>query len=113
MDFAYSDTVRELQESTRLFMQRHVLPVNNDYLRIAESGRYPLALIDDLKAKARAEGRWNLFLPGLRPGDPRIPLSNHEYAPLPENIAHLPRAFHGVHCPAPHTRNIRVLHKCD
>ncbi len=56
MDFAYSDTVRELQECTRNFMQRHALPVNNDYLRIAESGRYPLALIDDLKAKAKSEG---------------------------------------------------------
>jgi acyl-CoA dehydrogenase len=38
MDFAYSDTVRELQECTRNFMQRHVLPVNNDYLRVAASG---------------------------------------------------------------------------
>src|ERR1700719_294414 len=82
MDFAYSDRVRELQECTRHFMQHQVLPVNDDYLRIAESGRYPLALIDDLKAKAKTEGLWNLFLPGLRPDEPGTRLSNVEYAPL-------------------------------
>ena len=76
MDFAHSDTARELQERTRNFMQRHVLPVNNDYLGIAESGRYPLALVDDLKAKAKAEGLWNLFLPGLRPSEPGTRLRN-------------------------------------
>jgi acyl-CoA dehydrogenase len=110
MDFAYSDTVRELQECTRNFMQRHVLPVNNDYLRIAESGRYPLALIDDLKAKARAEGLWNLFLPGLRPDEPGTRLSNVEYAPLAEIIGRLPWASEVFNCSAPDTGNMELLH---
>src|SRR5258708_15455161 len=110
MDFAYSDTVSELQECTRLFMQGHVLPVNSDYLRIAESGRYPLALIDDLKAKARAEGLWNLFLPGLRPGEPGIRLSNVEYAPLAEIIGRLPWASEVFNCSAPDTGNMELLH---
>ena len=110
MDFAYSDTVRELQECTRLFMQRHVLPVNNDYLRIAESGRYPLALIDDLKAKAKSEGLWNLFLPGLRPDEPGTRLSNVEYAPLAEIIGRLPWASEVFNCSAPDTGNMELLH---
>ena len=110
MDFAYSDTVRELQERTRNFMQRHALPVNNDYLRIAESGRYPLALIDDLKAKAKSEGLWNLFLPGLRPGEPGTRLSNVEYAPLAEIIGRLPWASEVFNCNAPDTGNMELLH---
>ena len=110
MDFAYSDKVRELQECTRNFMQRHVLPVNSDYLRIAESGQYPLALIDDLKAKAKAEGLWNLFLPGLRPDEPGTPLSNVDYAPLAEIIGRLPWASEVFNCSAPDTGNMELLH---
>jgi acyl-CoA dehydrogenase len=110
MDFAYSDTVRELQERTRNFMQGHVLPVNKDYLRTAESGRYPLALVDDLKAKAEAEGLWNLFLPGLRPDEPGTRLSNVEYAPLAEIIGRLPWASEVFNCSAPDTGNMELLH---
>src|SRR6267378_1999451 len=110
MDFAYSDRVRELQECTRHFMQREVLPVNNDYLRIAESGRFPLALIDDLKAKAKTEGLWNLFLPGLRPDEPGTRLSNVEYAPLAEIIGRLPWASEVFNCSAPDTGNMELLH---
>jgi acyl-CoA dehydrogenase len=110
MDFAYSDKVRELQECTRNFMQRHVLPVNGDYLRIAESGQYPLALIDDLKAKAKVEGLWNLFLPGLRPDEPGTRLYNVEYAPLAEIIGRLPWASEVFNCSAPDTGNMELLH---
>jgi acyl-CoA dehydrogenase len=110
MDFAYSDRVRELQERTRHFMQQYVLPVNNDYLRIAESGRFPLALIDDLKAKAKTEELWNLFLPGLRPDEPGRRLSNVEYAPLAEIIGRLPWASEVFNCSAPDTGNMELLH---
>jgi acyl-CoA dehydrogenase len=110
MDFAYSDKVRELQECTRNFMQRHVLPVNSDYLRIAESGQYPLALIDDLKAKAKVEGLWNLFLPGLQPDEPGTRLCNVEYAPLAEIIGRLPWASEVFNCSAPDTGNMELLH---
>src|SRR6267378_4391272 len=110
MDFAYSDTVRELQECTRLFMQRHVLPVNNDYLRIAESGRYPLALIDDLKAKARAKGLWNLFLPGLKPDEPGTQMSNLDYAPCAEIMGRIQWSSEVFNCSAPDTGNMELLH---
>jgi len=110
MDFAYSGKVREMQECTRNFMQRHVLPVNGDYLRIAESGQYPLALIDDLKAKAKIEGLWNLFLPGLRPDEPGTRLCNVEYAPLAEIIGRLPWASEVFNCSAPDTGNMELLH---
>src|SRR3984893_2262742 len=110
MDFAHGDRVRELQECTRNFMQRHVLPVNSDYLSIAESGRYPLALVDDLKLKAKAEGLWNLFLPGLRPDEPGTRLCNVEYAPLAEIIGRLPWASEVFNCSAPDTGNMELLH---
>ncbi len=110
MDFGYSETVRELQDTTRSFMHRQVLPANNAYLRIAERGRYPLALIEGLKATAKAEGLWNLFLPGLRPEEPGRPLSNVEYAPLAEIIGRLPWASEVFNCSAPDTGNMELLH---
>jgi acyl-CoA dehydrogenase len=110
MDFGYSETVRELQYGTRNFMHHQVLPANNAYLRIAESGRYPLELIEDLKAKAKAEGLWNMFLPGLRPDEPGRRLSNVEYAPLAEIIGRLPWASEVFNCSAPDTGNMELLH---
>ncbi len=110
MDFGYSKLVRELQDSTRNFMHHQVLPANNAYLHISEGGRYPLELIEDLKAKAKAEGLWNLFLPGLRPGEPGMRLSNAEYAPLAEIIGRLPWASEVFNCSAPDTGNMELLH---
>jgi acyl-CoA dehydrogenase len=110
MDFAYSERVQTLQDCTRHFMQHHVLPRNREYLRQAERGEYPLALVDELKARAQAEGLWNLFLPALRENEPGTRLSNLEYAPLAEIIGRLPWASEVFNCNAPDTGNMELLH---
>ncbi len=81
MNFAYSPKVQELRERVQAFMDAHVYPAEKVfYQQVAEGDRWqPTAIIEELKAKAKAEGLWNLFLPESELG---AGLTNTEYAPL-------------------------------
>jgi hypothetical protein len=83
MDFAYSPKVQELRERVTAFMDTYVYPAEAVFERqVAEGDRWqPTAIMEELKAKAKAEGLWNLFLPESELG---AGLSNLEYAPLAE-----------------------------
>ena len=96
MDFTYSDKVKGLQDKLTAFMEAHVLP---------NEGRRE-AVIEDLKARARAEGLWNLFLPHSEHG---AGLSNLEYAPLCEIMGRSPMAPEVFNCSAPDTGNMETL----
>ena len=66
--------------------------------------------MDDLKALARSEGLWNLFLPSLREDEPGMGLSNLEYAPLAEIMCRVHWASEVFNCNAPDTGNMELLH---
>ena len=112
MDFAYSPRSLALQEQLRAFMAAHVVPAEPRFHAEIEAntaaGRRwtPLQLIEDLKAKARAEGLWNLFLPE---SDQGAGLSNQDYAPLAEIMGRTPWASEVFNCSAPDTGNMEVL----
>lgn len=110
MDFAFSEKVQILQRRLRAFMDGQVLPANRRWTQATAAGEYPMELIDDLKAKARAEGLWNMFLPGLRPDEPGTRLTNQEYAPLAEIMGRLPWASEVFNSSAPDTGNMELLH---
>lgn len=110
MDFAHTPKMLELQSHLQVFMDRYVIPANVEWHREVEAGRYPLALIDRLKERAKAEGLWNLFLPGLREDEPGKRLSNVEYAPLAEIMGRVPWASEVFNCSAPDTGNMELLH---
>jgi acyl-CoA dehydrogenase len=110
MDFQYSEDNLQMQRTLRQFMDRHVLPKNQEWLRLADSGVYPTAVIEPLKLLAKEAGLWNLFLPGLREDEPGTRLSNMEYAPLAEIMGRLPWAAEVFNCNAPDTGNMELLH---
>jgi acyl-CoA dehydrogenase len=110
MDFAYSPKVQELQERLRSFLDQQVLPADPAWHEIAERGDYPLAVVDPLKAAAKAAGLWNLFLPGLKPEEPGTRLTNLEYAPLAELMGRIPWSAELFNCNAPDTGNMELLH---
>jgi acyl-CoA dehydrogenase len=99
-----------MQQTLRRFIEREVLPANDAWHRLAEAGSYPLAVVEPLKAKARAAGLWNMFLPGLRPEEPGTRLSNLDYAPLAEIMGRLMWASEVFNCNAPDTGNMELLH---
>jgi acyl-CoA dehydrogenase len=115
MDFDYSPRVRELQARLLKFFDEHIYPSENVYeAEVAENRRKGDAfvatkVIEDLKAKARAAGLWNLFLPH----SPRAPegLSNLEYAPLCEIMGRVPWAPEVFNCSAPDTGNMETIER--
>ena len=71
MDFSYSDRVEELREKLARFMDAHVYPNESTYEKQlgATDSRWRIPpIMEELKAKARDERLWNLFLPDERHG---------------------------------------------
>ncbi len=109
MHFEHSPKVKELQKRFVQFMHEHIYPNERTYHRqIADGDRWqPVAIIEELKPRARAAGLWNLFLPDSEHG---AGLTNVEYAPLCEIMGRAaPFAPEVFNCSAPDTGNMEVL----
>jgi len=109
VDFEYSEVTKRYREQLSDFMEAHVLPANHRYHALAGEGVYPLDVIEPLKARAYAEGLWNLFMPELEESDPGTRLSNLEYAPLAEIMGRVPWSSEIFNCSAPDTGNMEIL----
>lgn len=110
MDFAPSTKVESLRERLRTFMEVRIVPRIADWRDEVSRGIYPVTFMEDLKACARTEGLWNLFLPALRSDEPGTRLTNLEYAPLAEIMGRVPWASEVFNCNAPDTGNMELLH---
>ncbi|WP_171031084.1 acyl-CoA dehydrogenase family protein, partial [Burkholderia sp. 4NA327C10] len=84
MDFGYTPKVEELRSRVRAFMDAHIVPRIRQWNEEVHAGQYPVSFMEELKARAKAEGLWNLFLPHLKDDEPGMGLTNLEYAPLAE-----------------------------
>ena len=109
MDFADSPRSQALQVRLQRFMDDLVLPSLAEWHRWSDAGIFPLDLIDDLKARARALGLWNLFLPSLREDQPGTRLSNLDYAPLAEIMGRVPWSAEVFNCNAPDSGTMELL----
>jgi acyl-CoA dehydrogenase len=111
MNFEHSDKVKGLVRQVRDFMQEHILP-NEDVFagQIAENPWETAHITEELKARARAAGLWNLFLP-VEHGRYSAGLTNLEYAPLAEEMGRVIWASEVFNCSAPDTGNMEVLAK--
>jgi acyl-CoA dehydrogenase len=113
MDFSLSPKAESYIQHISTFMQEHVLPAETEYFAQVQnhsdwrSWKQP-PVMETLKAKARTEGLWNLFLPNSEYG---AGLSNVEYAPLAEITGRSAIAPEVFNCNAPDTGNMEVLVK--
>jgi len=108
MDFELSDPVKALKARLESFMDAYVYPAEAEYfatLKDSDRWRVP-PIMEKLKAAAKSEGLWNLFLsdPDLGAG-----LCNLEYAPLCEIMGRSLIAPSVFNCNAPDTGNMEVL----
>ena len=112
MDFSYSARTQELQAQLLRFMDDHIYPAEAAYAAEIEANTRagkrwtPLQVIEDIKAKARTQGLWNLFLPDSEYG---AGLGNQEYAPLAEVMGRVPWASEVFNCSAPDTGNMETI----
>ena len=125
MDFSPSPRAAELTDLVSGFVRDEIEPVQADYHRDVAEARLggtwaESPIMADLRAKARAQGLWNLFLPaghdqpwaeqfGTHGG---AGLSNSDYAPLAEQMGRATfLAPYVFNCNAPDTGNMEVLLK--
>jgi acyl-CoA dehydrogenase len=110
MDFAYDTKTEELRERLLRFMDEHVYPAEPVAARQLAEAADPWArppVLAELKAEARRQGLWNLFLPDTEHG---AGLTNLQYAPLAEITGRSPHlAPEALNCAAPDTGNMEVL----
>jgi acyl-CoA dehydrogenase len=120
MNFDHSERGREWLGSVQRFMEQRLLPNLDLYRQQAHgSPRLPIPILEELKAAARAEGLWNLFMPPSHPGEnlestfefASPGLSNTEYAPLAECMGRVLWAAEVFNCSAPDSGNMEVLHR--
>jgi acyl-CoA dehydrogenase len=89
-------------------MQEHVLPNEHVFKQQTAINRWSAPpILQSLKAKAREQGLWNLFMPGHEHGGQG--LSNVEYAPLAEIMGRVFWASEVFNCSAPDTGNMEVF----
>jgi acyl-CoA dehydrogenase len=111
MDFAFDQTTIDLQERLAAFMEEFVYPAEETFFRQRAEmpdrwGTPPI--VEELKAAARAQGLWNLFLP--RKHDYGAGLTNVQYAPLAEITGRAVwLAPEALNCSAPDTGNMELL----
>src|SRR5919112_4485717 len=106
---------QRLQEQLHAFFAQNIYPNVETYHRQLAANRAqgdafkPVAIIEELKVKARVAGLWNLFLPN----SPRAPegLTNAEYAPLCEIMGRVPWSAEVFNCSAPDTGNMETIER--
>jgi acyl-CoA dehydrogenase len=108
--FEHNQKTADLLARLRAFMAEHIYPNEKLYYQQkAEGDRWAaIPLIDELKAKAKAAGLWNLFLPESEHG---AGLTNLEYAPLCEEMGRIHFSPVVFNCQAPDTGNMETLER--
>ncbi len=109
MNFEYTERTKLLQKEVSSFMDEHVYPNERTYEEEVARERWAQPrIMEELKAKAKKAGLWNLFLPESELG---AGLSNLEYAPLCESMGRSPIAPEVFNCAAPDTGNMEVIER--
>lgn len=108
MNFEHSAKAQDYMARLTAFMEEHVYPVEHDYydyLDSCENRWATVPMMEELKAKAREQGLWNLAFPGSHGAG----LTNLEYAPLAEIMGRVLWAPEIFNCNAPDTGNMEVF----
>ena len=113
MGFEVNEKVSLINAQLQAFMQAHIYPREHDWnawtLNQDNLWQTP-PWFDELRAKAKDQGLWNLFLPHeYQPWSPG--LTNVEISPLFETMSKVIWAQAVFNCNAPDRGNMEVLAK--
>ncbi len=114
-NLAMSEKARPLLDAVKRHIRDHVEPILDEFFRLNDEKTdrwswHPrqLELLDGAKAKAKASGLWNFFLPDAETGEG---LSNLDYAYIAAELGKYPLASETLNCSAPDTGNMEVLER--
>ncbi len=109
MLFPFSERTQQLCRRVSDFMDQHIYAAEAVYQQQLDSGSSRWAIprvMEELKAKAKSAGLWNLFLPKHEYPDA---LTNLDYAPLCEIMGRSPIGPEAFNCSAPDTGNMETI----
>ncbi|ABD25441.1 acyl-CoA dehydrogenase-like protein [Novosphingobium aromaticivorans DSM 12444] len=122
MDFEPTERQKYWRDRVRQFVEDNIRPRHGDYK--AEAGTADrwkvIQTIEQEKARAKAAGIWNLFMPPRNSGHHHVDetfafegpgLTNLEYALCAEEMGRIGWASEVFNCSAPDTGNMEVLHR--
>ncbi|MFP8876857.1 MAG: acyl-CoA dehydrogenase family protein, partial [Myxococcota bacterium] len=114
-DLRMSKGAKALFEQVKTFVSKEVEPVTMEFHRLGENREErwswapgQLELLDGVKAKAKAAGLWNFFLPDDETGQG---LANLDYAYIAAELGKNAIASESLNCSAPDTGNMEVLER--
>ena len=111
----HSAKTTDLLQRTQAFFDANIYPNELRYAQEMDAFRrggdawQTPALVEELKAKARKQGLWNMFLPHEHRGVPGI--SNLDYAPLCEIMGRVSWSGEVFNCSAPDTGNMETIER--
>ena len=110
-----SQNARPLFDKVQSFISEEIEPMSEKYFALGEgrADRFSFApgqleLLNETKAKAKAAGLWNFFLPDAETGEG---LANLDYAYIAFELGKVPLASECLNCSAPDTGNMEVLER--
>tara|TARA_R110000764_G_scaffold112761_10_gene199884 strand:+ start:122934 stop:124130 length:1197 start_codon:yes stop_codon:yes gene_type:complete len=107
--FELSPRVEEVKQQVEAFMDEYIYPneaLFYEQVKANKWGHPPI--LEELKAKARSQGLWNMFLPHSERG---AGLNNEEYAHLCEIMGRVSFAGEVFNCSAPDTGNMETIER--
>ena len=114
-NLAMSEQAQPLMDAVKKHIAENVVPITEEFERLHEEKTdrwswHPrqLELLDGAKAKAKAAGLWNFFLPDSEIGEG---LTNLDYAYIAAELGKYPLASESLNCSAPDTGNMEVLER--
>ena len=122
MDFQPTERQAYWRDRVKNFIDDHIRPAVPTYKQQdAEGERWKvIPVVEELKAKAKKEGIWNLFMPPRNDGHHHVEesfefegpgLTNLEYALCAEEMGRIGFASEVFNCSAPDTGNMEVFHR--
>ncbi len=122
MDFQPTERQQYWRDRVSAFIEKNVRPAVPTYQQQdAEGDRWKvIQVVEDLKAKAKDAGLWNLFMPPRNDSHHHVEenfefegpgLTNLEYALCAEEMGRIGFASEVFNCSAPDTGNMEVLHR--
>ncbi len=115
-NLAMSKAAQPLFDAVKKHIADNVAPIADEFQRLGEVRKDPwswapgqLELLEGAKAKAKASGLWNFFLPDYN--EIGRGLTNLDYAYIAAELGKQPLASESLNCSAPDTGNMEVLER--
>jgi acyl-CoA dehydrogenase len=121
MDFTLNERETYWRDRVRDFINIHLIPATPTFVKQANEGERwkVIPIMEEMKAKAKAAGIWNLFMPPSS-GFPHVDdsvhlegpgLTNMEYSLCAEEMGRLGWSSEVFNCSAPDTGNMEVFNR--